>query len=157
MAELGKRVMEEIADPLSPEAIRRFFVRRFDLDGPLLDKHNILQALEAEWRKFSFPFQDVADCFQMIEDLSQSIVIPYDEEARYLLNQVEFAEYPGVYQRQLQRYTIGIHPSEFAEYLQQGWLRPLRDIYFVLDYEPGYDSHVGLRSLDSALEDLLIF
>ena len=156
MAELGRRVMEEVEDPLSPEAIRRFFIRRFDLDGSGLDKHKILQGLESEWKTLSFPFKDIADSFKMIDDFSQSIIIPFDQEACDLLAEVAEAEHPGIYQRQLQRYTIGIHPKEFADYLQRGWLRQVRDIYYVLDYEQGYDKHVGLRTLDSALSDFLM-
>lgn len=156
MAELGRRVMEEVEEPLSPEAIKRFFIRRFDLDGSGLDKHDILLALEAEWKSFGFPFKEIADCFKMIDDFSQSLIIPYDEAANDLLEQVELAEHPGIYQRQLQPYTIGIHPLEFADYMQRGWMRQVRDLYYVLDYDGGYNEHVGLRTTDNAMQDFLM-
>lgn len=147
MAELGKRIMEETDDPLSLEAVRRFFSRRFDLGSNGLDKHGILPELEAEWKTLSFQFKDLAEKFRLIDDSSQAIVIP-DQAIEDLLVEVDRSKYPGMYSRRLQRYTVGIYPQEFEQYLRQGWLRLVGGVYYVLDYPAGYDDAVGLLSID---------
>jgi CRISPR-associated endonuclease/helicase Cas3 len=155
MAVLGRLVMEQVDDPLSPEAVRMFFTERFSLDPERLDKQGILKHLRERCRHLSFEFQEIADAFQLIDNLSQPIVIP-TEDISGLLSEIEEAEYPGVYARRLQRYTVNVYPQEFLGYLRRGWLRPLRDMYYVLDYQDGYDEEFGLLTLDDELSKTLV-
>ena len=159
MAELGRRIMQMEGgsqDPLALESVKQFFTLRYDLDAAGLDKHDILPRLEEEYHDLVFPFQDIADDFKFIDDFSCSIIIPYDDAAQELLQEIETSDQPGVYQRQLQRYSVGVHPQEFAAYWHFGWLRCLQDMYYVLDNDTGYDKqNIGLRTIDAAVSDFL--
>ncbi|MGI6358333.1 MAG: CRISPR-associated helicase Cas3' [Bacillota bacterium] len=155
MASIGKRVLELIDDPLSPEAVKRFFTERFILDTGGLDRHGILGDVRNKGGELAFQFREIADMFQLIDDCSHSIVIPCDDN-RDILREIETSKYPNLYSRKLQRYTVTVHPSEFAEYLNRGWLRSLQDMYYVLDYERGYSCELGLLTVDDEAQEPLL-
>jgi CRISPR-associated endonuclease/helicase Cas3 len=155
MATLGKQVLQAVDEPLAPEAVQRFFSERFMLDAGGLDRHEILKSIKQGGRRLAFPFRVIEQKFKLIEDLSCPIVIPCPDN-KTLLEEIETAEFPGIYGRQLQRYTVSVHPKEFAEYLNRGWLRQLRDMYYVLDYDQGYSPELGLLTVDDAVEQLLV-
>jgi CRISPR-associated endonuclease/helicase Cas3 len=101
-----------------PDCIRRYFDR-------LYGEANLGEDLEQ--LRTDLRFRDVGENFKMIADNSQSIFVPYDAEARDLIEQLNAA---GVLhlnlRRRLQRYTVGLYPREIQAAAQRGVLYEVR-------------------------------
>ena len=91
--------------------VRGYFNQYYqgDLDGP--DIQPLRRGLD---------FPAVADAFRMIDDLSTSVVVPYNAEAEALIAAIEKGKAkPSVFRR-LQRYQIGLRPREFEKARRMG-------------------------------------
>lgn len=120
-------------DPLSLAAVTGYFRRLYwskevgrDSD---LDKHDIMGQLNVH-RPAEIPFEDVAHCFRMIESDMQPVLIPYDDDARDLLEALRFAERVGGIARKLQRYVVPVPRRAFARLRAAGAVVPARDDAF---------------------------
>jgi len=146
VAEIGSKIFDEYRDdPLSIPAVDQYFKELYFYEGDGLDKERILPALEECCNKFEFPFKDVADAFKLIKDNTQSIIIPYDNNARSLLKKLLRTGFPGSYIRSLQGYTVNIYFNEFETLTKSNAITCIADRFFVLkegsDY---YSENVGL-------------
>jgi CRISPR-associated endonuclease/helicase Cas3 len=85
--------------PFDPVAFERFFDELYWARGKeALDKYRIAQllGLGAEGRRegdpFDFRYRTAAECFRMIEDDQETLVVPYDRVARTALRLVRPAQ-----------------------------------------------------------------
>jgi CRISPR-associated endonuclease/helicase Cas3 len=103
----------------NPDCIRQYFDRLYgegaDLGG------------ELEELRRAEKFRDVSERFELIEDNTQTIFVPYDTKALELIAQLRAT---GVLylklRRDLQRYTVGIYEKEFRTAVARGILREVR-------------------------------
>jgi CRISPR-associated endonuclease/helicase Cas3 len=79
MADIGAEVIRTHSDFLSPEAVRHYFERLYGTMGEL-DTKGIVDAMNEGARSLSFPFERIADEFQLIDDRTLSLVVPYQPE-----------------------------------------------------------------------------
>jgi CRISPR-associated endonuclease/helicase Cas3 len=106
-------------DALGLEAIEAYFRRLYwgkaqgRSDG--LDAKDILSRLNKRADECWLPFADIARDFQMIEGGMEPVIIPYDDEAKRLLAELETAERPGSIARKLQPYIVNVPRAPFAE------------------------------------------
>ena len=102
----------------SPDCIRRYFDR-------LYGEANL--GKEIEEMRTNLKFRDLGEEFEMIADITQTIFVPYNADARDLIAQLQAA---GVLylklRRGLQRYTVGIYEREFRTVVARGILREVR-------------------------------
>lgn len=149
MAQLGKAAINRYEDALSPEALKAFFAERFDLHGDELDKPGILKMLEETASHINFPFQDIAQEFQFIDNASKPLVIAaHSEECQRLLTESQHSENPGAFARRLQAHTISLYPWEFEKYAQAGLIHYVCDLYAVLFDEQYYSKKMGLLAVN---------
>jgi len=122
---LGDIALLEVApkhdDLLSREAIARFFSLRFGA-GARLDVKEILRDI-AEHTDKKFPFETIASKFHLIENAQEALFIPYDDEARALLRELESGRALGGTLRKLQRYSVTIYAQQAKALAEKGVLK----------------------------------
>ncbi|MGZ5056522.1 MAG: CRISPR-associated helicase/endonuclease Cas3, partial [Methylobacter sp.] len=94
--------------------------------GAELDKKKILEKHNDHCRELSFPFQNIARDFRMIETRLKPVIIEFDDKAGNLLRDLEFAENVGGIARQLQVYLVQIPDNGFKELLKTGAVKSIR-------------------------------
>ena len=112
-----------IHDPLSTDAIRLYFAELYARHGAKrdkfggyhggLDRAGILPRLEAQVSQLLFPFEEIADEYRLIDSLMTPIVIPYDDDARQLIERLRVDDRPKDVLRRLQRYTVQVSEAHF--------------------------------------------
>ena len=65
----------------------------------------------------NIPFKSYAEDFNMIDNKTESIVIPQDENSRKTIESIKYNEF--VSSRSLQKYTCTVSKSEFEELIKQ--------------------------------------
>jgi CRISPR-associated endonuclease/helicase Cas3 len=123
-------------DALGLETIEAYFRRLYwgkttgRVDG--LDAKDILPRLNAQAHEFWLPFADIARDFQMIEGGMEPVIIPWDDEARDLITQLEDPrlERPGAIARKLQPYIVNVPRRPFAELRKVGRVVPVQEHRF---------------------------
>jgi CRISPR-associated endonuclease/helicase Cas3 len=109
-------ILPQLSDPLSPRASQHYFAIYYKSFGEGLDQKKILPD---EQNALKWPFRSVAEKFHLIEDgYTQSLLIPYDEQARTLLESLrQGRELSRGLVRKLQRYSINL-PKAIIEKLK---------------------------------------
>jgi len=99
-------------DPLGLDTVRTYFERLYDVESDQLDSCGILKLSEAGRRDLDFQFESIAREFSVIDSALMSIVIPWDEEARQLIQTAKYALSRRVLRR-LQPYVVQVYPNVF--------------------------------------------
>lgn len=139
-----------------PDAVEAYFRELYDISGEMaLDRKEILKLC----RQKMPPLKDIDQKFQLIDDRSVPVFIPFDEEARDLLKPLK--EYQGAGGRTLLRragvYTVGVQnvphegrTSPFQRLFDAGVVVPLWEnstALFVLVDMSWYDEDaLGLKT-----------
>ncbi|MCC4767038.1 CRISPR-associated helicase Cas3' [Methanosarcina sp. DH1] len=157
IAEIGSMVFDEWDDPLSLPAVDRYFEKLYSYEGDGLDKKRVLPAFEERLKDVAFPFEDVANVFNLIENDTRDIIILYDEKARSIIKQIQQTGLPGKYIRNLQGYTVSVYVEEFKALEKSNAIFSIDDRFFVLkkldDY---YSEDTGLLNRKYNDDDLLL-
>jgi len=135
------RNLDEGADAFSPAAIRHYFSLHYWLQDSL-DRKNVLADLSSrglEWR-----FQEAQRKFRLIDNPMQPVIIPWDDRARELINNLRYVENPGGLLRELQQYTVQVHEGQLRTLDEAGAIEWVADTYAVLCRMECYDDHLGL-------------
>jgi len=156
VAEIGSMIFDEWDDPLSLPAVDRYFEKLYSYEGDGLDKKKILSSFEERLRDIAFPFEDVADAFNLIENDTRDVIIPYDDKARSIIKQIQQTGFPGKYVRNLQGYTVNIYVEEFKELEKRGAISSIADRFFVLEKLDDYSEDIGLLNRKHSAEDSLL-
>jgi CRISPR-associated endonuclease/helicase Cas3 len=94
---------------LSPEAIKAYFEDVYwQRDDGGLDEKGILKAHRDHRAKLSFPFQNIARDYRIIESQMRPVIIPYDKQAEELAESLRHAEFVGKIARGLQPYLVQV-------------------------------------------------
>jgi len=134
---------------LSPGALTSYFNAVYWSKGNELDKKKILETHNNHCRKLSFPFQNIARDFRMIETRLKPVIIAFDDNAAKLMQDLEFAENIGGIARQLQVYLVQIPEQGFKELLKVGAVESIKpekfgDQFWRLTDSDLYDDEAGL-------------
>lgn len=130
------------AEPFAPEAVREYFRQAYWLNSDRLDHKNIRKLLEnpsGEWL-----FAEAAKRFRIIENKMIAVMIPYDEDADKLINQLRYAEHHGGILRSLQQYTVQVYDGQFRALDRAGAVEMVLGEYPVLRAMKYYDKRFGL-------------
>jgi len=131
-------------DPLCPKAIEHYFRLVFWTAGQELDAKGILGLLEEGKHGATFPFRKVAEAMEFIEDWKKPIIVAQDEEAKKLVEQLEFSPTPGLILRSLQRYVATISPRDWGALIDAGAARLVLEGTAVLVNMDLYNDDLGL-------------
>lgn len=156
--EITHMVEQNCEDLLSPEAIRQYYELRYVIFGSKgeLDKLCILDRIQVGYRELLFPFRTIGEEFQLIDDFSRTIVIPYDETARGLIRQAKKMPHVGFLSRKLQPYVVSVPPYLFDAYVKVGWLECVQDTIWHLVKERGYDLRYGLMPVNDEMKVMIV-
>lgn len=131
--ECAEAVFRAGLDPLSLEGVKAYFDQLYwrrgpeAMDAPRLDgaRWPILQAIR-ERRDLTFDFEKIAAAFRMIDDVQETVIVPFDEAAEALLARIAQAERPTATDlRKLQQYAVSIPRKAHGDWLAAGVLRPV--------------------------------
>jgi CRISPR-associated endonuclease/helicase Cas3 len=107
-------------DVLAPEAMSMYFKHVYSGRGEELDAKKLLPMHNDHARNLSFPFQNIAKAFSMIESHLQPVIVPLDDTANRLVQSLRFAEKVGGIARQLQPYLVQIPKTGFEALRKAG-------------------------------------
>ncbi|HQX17052.1 MAG TPA: CRISPR-associated helicase Cas3' [Anaerolineales bacterium] len=149
----GARVAENILrthgkDPDSVPAIAAYFKLLDSLQGKgAYDAKKILSLFNKDAIQdgvIDFEFKKAAEDFKLIENNTVAVVIPYNAEAKKLLEQARHHPFPYTFARQLQMYTVNIYEKEFEKLQSKGVVETYNETYEVLASMDFYDEQTGL-------------
>lgn len=117
-AQVANQLLDLYPDLIGGKAIRHYFDLYYYQQSKRWDSKNILapESFHLDGRDKAFPFHfnfaTVAEKFRLIDDWQAPVIIPFDEKARLLINQLGNPSIPlnRSLLRGLQRYTVQISP-----------------------------------------------
>lgn len=149
-AQAAREVLRHLrGDPLSPDAIRRYFQLLYWQRGDeQLDAHNLLGLLQ-DSRIDSLPLETLAAKFRMIDTKQMPVIVPYDDGAREALRELEFAEGSVGLARKLQPYLVQLPRQGFDALYKAGAVAAVApkkwgDQFMLLCHEDVYHPQYGL-------------
>ncbi len=144
-AEVTRSILREYNDaPISIAAIRAYFESLYSLkDKHDFDFKNILKCFEKN-QSYMLDFETAAKNFRIIEDNTVSVIIPYDEEANRLIDELKTIPYPLATLRKLQPYSVNVYEQEFDTLNDMGVIKIIADTYPVLEKMDCYHPKTGL-------------
>jgi len=117
----------------SKEAIESYFNFLYNIQSATaFDAKNILAHFDKGSDEFDFDFKTAAENFRMIDNNTVAVVIPYNNEAKKLLQQAKYHPFPYTFARQLQLYTVNIYENEFEKLQSKGVIETINDTYEAL-------------------------
>jgi CRISPR-associated endonuclease/helicase Cas3 len=141
--EAARSILREFgADPTTRQAIEAYFNLLLVLnDKKAFDAKEILADLN---RSDGFDFKTAAEKFKLIENNTVSVIIPYTDEVRELVDRLAFMPHPTAILRKLQPYTVNIYEREFDTLNAQGAIEMAADTYAVLKDMSFYSQETGI-------------
>lgn len=141
--EIARAVLRDHAEQtISIPAIEAYFERLYSLQDPqAFDYKRIMECFENSDGKFEF--ETAARKFQVIEDPTVTVIIPFNEEARNLIEELKYTQYPSSTLRKLQPYTVSIYQGEFEALSSKGVILTIAEEYAVLNSEH-FDEYYSL-------------
>jgi CRISPR-associated endonuclease/helicase Cas3 len=141
-AEVAEGVMRRFNDILSMESVEDYFRELYWRNEDGLDKNKILERFGESAGTCDFQFRSIGEEFHWIENGMQTIVIPYNDEAKKLIRELKFSDSKEI-SRKLQRFSVQIYPDIILK-LGRAALEPVHDKYYVLINEDLYKKDIGL-------------
>jgi CRISPR-associated endonuclease/helicase Cas3 len=137
-------------DPVTIEAIDGYFKLLYALQGEgAFDAKSISTCFEAGG--VCFNFKTAAERFRLIDSDTVSVVIPYNDEAKQLIDELRAPHYTPYLatilrklQRNLQMYTVNIYESEFRKLQSKGAIETYHERFHILSNIGLYDKQTGI-------------
>jgi hypothetical protein len=145
-SQAAESVIRRNPDPLSLAAIEDYFREYYWTKGDGLDEKEILGMLHEGCFKGDFPFKTVAENFRFIQEDTRPVIIPFDEDARRLIETLGYCKYPASVARRLQKYTVSIRPAEWTGLVSHGDIELRGGMFPVLRNARLYNQDVGLST-----------
>lgn len=125
-AEIGALVLNKhAADPLSPDAIRAYFEELYWARGKRqLDEHDLLGLLAVSGLD-NLPMDTLARKYRLIDTVQETVIVPFDQDAKNALQQLTFASGSSGLARKLQPYTVQVPRKAFDSMRQAGAVVPV--------------------------------
>lgn len=141
--DLARQVFRQHEDPASLAAIATYFDQLYEVQGDrALDVKRIMSYFDRG--NGQFEFRSASGAFKLIEENTVPVIVPYDRQARYLLEQLKVSDYPRSLMRRLQLYTVNVYEHEFKALEGAGLIDVYADSYAILNDPGHYDPRTGL-------------
>jgi CRISPR-associated endonuclease/helicase Cas3 len=101
-------------------------------------------------------FEQVADRFQMIDEVTQPVFVPFGPEGRRAIDMFRRLGPSRARQRALQRFGVGLYRPGLSQLLSRGDVTVLHDTVHVLVNESLYDADLGLQAEGAEKPDLVV-
>lgn len=132
LIESARGVFRRGFDPLSPDGVRAYFQEIYwrrgagAMDAATLERRPwpILQAIADRASDCEFEFETIAQVFRLIDDVQETVIVPYDDAAETTLYRVAAMDRPlAAGLRKLQQYAVSIPKRDRDAWLAAGVLR----------------------------------
>ncbi len=156
-AEVTETIMRKYTDLLSPDTIKEYFRHLYWRNQDSLDKYGIINILMeglSHDSEVNFSFKAISEKFRVIDNTMESIVIPYNDEAKEIVKQLRFAEFPKGLLRKVQRFCVQVYPNVLRELFKDGAIRLLSGNFFELLNEHLYREKIGLDYSNPVFRDV---
>ncbi|MEK6676995.1 MAG: hypothetical protein AABZ47_15250, partial [Planctomycetota bacterium] len=145
--QVGAEVAELHDDLLGLEAIEHFFRLSYWTRENEWDKKEILKLFSISGAGPHFQFRQAAERYRLIDDAQESVIVPYCEQGRELIDELRVRpEPPGrEFDRRAQRYVVNVYGWQLAALRKNHAVTQYHERFWVLENESNYDQHYGLR------------
>jgi CRISPR-associated endonuclease/helicase Cas3 len=142
-ADVARSILRDFGvDPTSMQAISAYFNMLITLqDKRIFDAKEILPCFD---KSDGFDFKTAAEKFKLIEDNTVAVIIPYNDKAAKLVEELRYTPYPASTLRKLQGYTVNVYEQEFQALNAKGVIGMAADAYAVLTDTSYYDAQTGI-------------
>jgi CRISPR-associated endonuclease/helicase Cas3 len=143
-ADVARSILRDFnEDPTSIKAINAYFKLLYTvLDGKrAFDAKEILACYD---RSDGFDFKKAAEKFNLIDNITVAVVVPYNKTAGRFIKELEYNLYPTAILRKLQSYTVNIYEQEFQALNEKGVIEMAADAYAVLNDMSFYNAQTGI-------------
>ncbi|MDU4959123.1 MAG: CRISPR-associated helicase Cas3' [Sporomusaceae bacterium] len=141
----ARRLEELGGDLLSLEAIEDYFQQLLDLERENLDQKGILSTINDGGSSLSFPFLKIAREFQLIDNATVPVIVPFDDKATALMDKAWQHPFPASLARLFQPYVVQVYSYELAALVKAGAVKQAGGIFNFLIDSDYYDPLFGLR------------
>ena len=143
-SELTKGLFCQYEDVLNPKCIREYYDRLFGMNLEKITGNTMSRRCSEHSLNFRhIPFRTYAEKFHLIDDRTESVVIPQDETGRKLVNALRYQEYISI--RKLQKYACAVSKNELEELMRHGVIQDFGRGVYCLANEDYYDPDTGIR------------
>jgi CRISPR-associated helicase Cas3/CRISPR-associated endonuclease Cas3-HD len=141
-ASIAASILEEADDPLSLDAVRRYFRDLYFYEAGAdsaclrssgLDVHRIMERMEIGASALDFPFRDIADLFKIIGDDTVGVVVPYDDACLKAIDRIRVMGVTRDRVWRLQPYTVSVRPWEYRCLQKSGLIEDVGGILVLSD------------------------
>jgi CRISPR-associated endonuclease/helicase Cas3 len=135
-AEVASSVLRDYSvDPVTIPAIQAYYNCLYTLQNAktTFDTHEVLPCFEKNVADAVFNFQTATERFKLIDDNQETIIIPFEKEAKELLDKVNHSMYPASFARQLQKYSVNLYAQEVDALRSKGALQMAAETFEYLD------------------------
>ena len=92
-----------------------------------------------------FPFATISKDFQFIDAATLSLIVPWDEFSKGLIEKAEWRPFPGTLARSLQPYVVQVYQYELLALEKEGVVKTVGDFMKILTDTSFYDDRFGLK------------
>jgi len=141
-ASVADDISRKYEDLTSIDAVCEYFNMLYNLERNF-DEKNILDDLEN--RNLEFSFKSAASKFKLIENDTISIIVPYDDEAKSLIDVLE-ENFDREILNKLNQYTVNLYENEVKKLEERGRIRSLKNLedILILSKDCFYDKNFGI-------------
>ncbi|MEC1720001.1 CRISPR-associated helicase Cas3' [Schinkia azotoformans] len=142
-ASIGKEILGKYQDPLSLGAIEEYFKQLFSKDATVLDKKEIYK--EYNKNALYYNFKELSEMLSLIDSQTYPVIIQGNDDAKELIKELHYAQYPLSIVRKLQRYIVNVYPYELNKLIINQSVALVQDGLYVLnDDDSLYTKEEGL-------------
>ncbi len=144
-------IKDRFDDVTRPDAIKEYFNYLFsNVSKSELDEKNILERLNNGFYKYSsdyfnFDFENIANDFRIIDDNSYSVIVKYNEDAKKIINEIEYGYLTKEKLRSLQKYTVTLHIYEFNKLKEVNAIKIIGEKIGILVSPEDYSKETGIK------------
>lgn len=146
---ISKRVFEEYGDVTKLSAIQSYFEKLYDLTNDEMDKDKLFNDIYSandecfKTGKPKFDFKDYSDKFKMINNNTYSVICPYNDEAKDIIDeikrQIKFGMLSKSLIRKAQKYIVTLYDYEIKTLTENHCVSQISKSMFILEDMNMYD------------------
>ncbi|MCD6121143.1 MAG: CRISPR-associated helicase Cas3' [Spirochaetales bacterium] len=144
-AEITREIKRNLKDIYSLEAINTFFRKLYWLKNDKLDEYHILDELK-DTVSLNFPFKEIAEKYKIIKNNAEGIIIPYNDNAREIIEKLRYSNNTRGLVRKAQQYIVQVPEFQLGKMEAAGAVERINGLYPVLINESLYNKKTGLWS-----------
>ena len=142
--EVAESLLSDNRDLEELETTERYFEMLYHFRGDSLDKKEILTKFD----RGNFQFFTVGKEFRLIEENTKTILIPKEEEAKEILEELRIKGFTKEGMRKAGQYCVNVYENDFRKMFAAGMLgeisEDLKDDYFALRDTGQYTDEMGV-------------